>query len=88
MDRGEILLIAIESFAKLGLFAIFLLPTYLINRDYSHFPKVQQGYVAPSKIEIKCQDLDGNGELETIMKYNDKQYLLREVNGKPFVTEY
>lgn len=88
MDRGEILLRVIESFATLGLFATFLLPTYLINRDYSHFPKVQQGYVAPSKLEIDVRDLDGNGELETTMKYNDKQYLLREVNGKPFVTEY
>ena len=50
--------------------------------------QVQQGYVAPSKLEIQCQDLDGNGEPETIMRIGDKPYLLREVNGKPVISAY
>ncbi|MEK6863593.1 MAG: hypothetical protein AABW53_02755 [Nanoarchaeota archaeon] len=49
---------------------------------------VQQGYIAPSKLEIECKDLDGNGELESIMKIGDKPYLLREVDGKPVLSAY
>ena len=30
--------------------------------------QVQQGYIAPNRLEIQCKDLDGNGELETIMR--------------------
>lgn len=50
--------------------------------------KVEQGYIAPSKLEIQCKDLDGNGIPETIMKIGNKSYLLREVNGKPVISEY
>ena len=50
--------------------------------------KVQQGYIAPSKLEIECEDLDGNGEPETIMRIGDKPYLLREVDGKPVLSAY
>lgn len=50
--------------------------------------EVQQGYIAPSKLEIECKDLDGNGEPETIMKIGDKPYLLREVDGKPVISAY
>ena len=50
--------------------------------------EVQQGYVAPSKLEIECKDLDGNGEPETIMRVGDKPYLLREVDGKPVLSAY
>lgn len=50
--------------------------------------QVQQGYVAPSKLEIQCKDLDGNGEDEVIMRIGDKPYLLREVDGKPMISAY
>ena len=50
--------------------------------------QVQQGYIAPSKLEIECKDLDGNGEPETIMRIGDKPYLLREVDGKPIISAY
>ena len=33
--------------------------------------QVQQGYIASSRLEIDCKDLDGNGESETIMKIGD-----------------
>lgn len=49
---------------------------------------VQQGYIAPSELEIECKDLDGNGEPETIMTIGDKPYLLREVDGKPVLSAY
>ena len=50
--------------------------------------QVQQGCIAPSKLEIECKDLDGNGEPETIMKIGNKPYLLREVDGKPVISAY
>jgi hypothetical protein len=50
--------------------------------------QVQQGYIAPSKLEIQCKDLDGNGEDEVIMRIGDKPYLLREIDGKPVISAY
>ncbi|MBS3072462.1 hypothetical protein J4477_01345 [Candidatus Pacearchaeota archaeon] len=50
--------------------------------------QVQQGYIAPSILEIKCEDLDGNREFETIMKIGDVDYLLREIEGKPILSRY
>ena len=58
------------------------------SRRIPRIEQVQQGYIAPSKLEIECEDLDGNGELETIMKVGDKSYLLREVDGKPVISAY
>jgi hypothetical protein len=50
--------------------------------------KIQQGYIAPNKLEVETKDLDGNGELETIMKIDGKSYLLRDANGKPVLSTY
>ncbi len=55
--------------------------------------KVQQDCIAPSRLEIKCTDFDGNGEPETqVFIANDKgnkiPYLLREVDGKPVLSPY
>jgi len=50
--------------------------------------EVQSGYIAPSRLEIECRDLDGNGESETIMKIGDQAYLLREIDGKPVISAY
>lgn len=40
---------------------------YLV-KYYRTPSKVQQGYVVPSKLEIKLQDLDGNEQKEVLMK--------------------
>ena len=50
--------------------------------------EVQQGYVAPSRLEIKCEDLDKNGKPETMMKIDDQHYLLREIDGNPVLSAY
>lgn len=51
--------------------------------------QVQQGYVNPSKLEIKLKDLDRNGIDEVIMKYGGKPYLLKlDEQGKPQVQDY
>lgn len=49
---------------------------------------IQKGYIAPGKLEIIMTDLDKNGELETVMKVGKDTYLLREINGKPVLSEY
>ena len=51
--------------------------------------KVQQGFVAPSDLEIECEDLDGNGEPETIERIKGTPYLLKwNENGRPVLLEY
>jgi hypothetical protein len=50
--------------------------------------EVQEGYISPNKIKIFCNDLDGNGELETLMRIGDEAYLLREVDGRPVLSTY
>ncbi|MCD4760131.1 hypothetical protein K8R33_04560 [archaeon] len=50
--------------------------------------QVQQGFIAPNKLEIQCKDLDGNGEPETIIKIGEESYLLRDVDGKPVLSAY
>jgi hypothetical protein len=75
----------------LGMIAGLGLGAYLHFSDPRVIPsksKVQDGFVAPSKIEILCGDLDKNGEPETLMKIGTKHYLLREVSGKPVISTY
>jgi hypothetical protein len=61
---------------------------YLDNR-IPRADQVQSSYAIPNKLEIKLEDLDGNGEKETIMRYDGKSYLLRlDSNGKPTVDAY
>ncbi len=73
----------------IGAIAGFTINTAITNKNYIPKTKqVQQGYIAPSKLEIECKDLDGNGEPETIMRIGDKPYLLREVDGKPVLSDY
>ena len=49
---------------------------------------VQSGYIAPSQLEVKCDDLDGDGAPETILKIGEEIYSLREVEGKPVLSVY
>ena len=50
--------------------------------------RVESGYVIPSKLEIDCQDLDGNGTPETILKYEGKTYLFMYLGQQPLITPY
>ena len=50
---------------------------------------VQQGYVVPSKLEIKLQDLDGNGKPEVLLNYDGREYILTlDSRGKPRIQLY
>ncbi|MDP1696073.1 MAG: hypothetical protein Q8L29_04110 [archaeon] len=50
--------------------------------------EVQEGYIAPSRLRIDCEDLDKNGKLETFIYIDKTPYLFREVNGKPTLSPY
>ncbi|MEM4260264.1 MAG: hypothetical protein QXG00_03435 [Candidatus Woesearchaeota archaeon] len=84
---GYLMKRAVLPFAVITLTQVAAL-TLFYKKTIPEINKVQQGYIAPSKLEIKCKDLDGNGEPETIMKIGDKPYLLREVDGKPVLSPY
>ncbi len=60
---------------------------YLTN-SIPNLSNVQSGYIAPSQLRVRTADLDKNGELETIMQVDGKDYLLREVNGRPLLSPY
>lgn len=49
---------------------------------------VQSGYVTPKDIRVESRDLNGDGQLETLIKIKEKSYLLLEREGKPAVLEY
>ena len=89
------------AYIGFGILGALIIPTAVANiyqglRGHSAFDghripqieQVQEGYVSPSKLEIFCKDLDGNGEPETIMRIGDKPYLLREVDGEPVISAY
>ena|SRR3989344_2823605 len=51
--------------------------------------KVQSGYAIPRDLGIETSDLDGNGELETIIKYKVRPFLLRiDDIERPVVQSY
>jgi hypothetical protein len=50
---------------------------------------VQEGYVNPRNLEIKTEDLDKDGNKETILEYGNKSYLFRvDENEKPYISEF
>ena len=50
--------------------------------------EVDQGFIAPNRLEIQLKDLDGNGLPETILKVDEDQYLVREIDGRPILSRY
>ena len=55
--------------------------------------KVQENYIIPSKLEIKCEDIDKYGKInlpETYLNYNGKSYLFKfdSTNQKPVCIPY
>jgi hypothetical protein len=60
-----------------GLAGFFASRTFTTQSNYiPKADKVQDGYVAPNSLEVTLQDLDNNGEKETIVKVDGKPYLL------------
>ncbi len=49
---------------------------------------LQQGFIPPSKLQVKLEDEDKNGKLETILQIDGKKYMLRDVLGIPTLSAY
>ncbi len=50
---------------------------------------VQEGYVNPSRLEIKLEDKNNDKKYETLLNYNGVSYLLKvDENSRPFVSSY
>lgn len=62
------------------------------NQPFNRIPrgnKVQAGYVDPSKLEIGVQDLEKNGQKETILRYDGTNYLFTlDEQGKPKIQSF
>ncbi len=75
----------------LGFLTGYVLSQAYIDRT-NYIPRVrqvQQGYAIPNKLEIKVEDLDLNGEKESILKYDGKSYLLQvDEQNRPYIAEY
>jgi len=60
-----------------------------ISKYYSQKDsRIQSGYVNPRHTEVESKDLDGDGKLETVLRIDDKPYLLKDVNGRPRLSPY
>ena len=73
-----------------GIGIAIMAPNILLRSNY--IPRennVQNGFVIPSKLEIKLEDIDNNGEKEVLMVYDGQNYLLRlDEQGKPIAQGY
>ncbi len=59
------------------------------SRDISQIGKVESGFVDPSKLEVKLDDINRNGKNETHLVYDGIDYLLElSEEGKPMIVEY
>ena len=86
-----------NSFAK-GV--ISTLPPYLLGMTLGYLlankapstlgaENMEPGYVNPSGLEIKVDDLNNNGQRELQLRYEGKSYMLKlDVKGQPFVQAY
>ena len=60
----------------------------LSDRVIPTVEQVQSGHVNPSDLEVQCKDLDGDGNMETILKIGDKTYFLQTADGEPNLIKY
>lgn len=73
------------------IFLLFGAGYFLGYRDarIPNIDHVQPGSIAPSRLEIQCEDLDGNGEIETIIRVDNRPYRLEhDENGNPRFAKY
>jgi hypothetical protein len=71
----------------LGIMAINTL-TYGVLTYVNKYSDLKEGYVSPRDISIRCKDIDYDGKLETIIKINDKPYLLMIKDEKPGLYDF
>jgi len=83
-DKGWMMMVIIQLSALVSISAC-----YFTSNTIPNDTKIQRGYAIPGKLEIKTEDMDKNGEKETILKYNGNPYLLTlDETGKPQIKSY
>ena len=74
----------------------YLAGTYITEHYIEHIKKIdvptekniEQGYVVPSELEFKCQDLDQNGKKETIIIYKGDRFAFKVEGNKLVASKY
>jgi len=86
--KERLYIVALELGAAIGVTSVGLyLHGDLVSRPNPD--SVESGYVMPQDLEIRVQDADKNGLAETVLQYQNKNYLLKvDTTGKPVVVEY
>ena len=85
-NRGENVIVAIIS-----TIIAYSIGWYFGTKVPNSIPQpknVQEGFVNLGTLEIKLQDIDGNGKNEVVMKYNGVNYLLTLEKERPEVRDY
>ena len=87
---GKIALVAIWMFnAFIWGFNVRGCADHASDRYIPSDSKVAAGYVAPSKLEVKCKDIDGRDGKETVLKVNGVEYLLKyDVDSVPRIYKF
>lgn len=49
---------------------------------------VEEGYIAPNRVEVLCYDHDSMGLPETEVRIDGRPFLLREVDGDPVLSKF
>ena len=76
--------------AAVGILGFSMGKLFIPDRKIPSTSEVDSNCIAPSLLEIKCKDLDGNGKPETIMNIDSvhpKSYILRwDDKGNPVLS--
>lgn len=90
LGTGTLVGVGIAILASLIVTGISKSVDYFSRNIIPDTSRVEQGYVIPSKLEIKVMDLDGKGRGQTVLRYDGKNYLLKLQGDlqKPTVLDY
>ncbi|MBI4447820.1 hypothetical protein HY643_02475 [Candidatus Woesearchaeota archaeon] len=80
MEKDDLLTVGVLA-AGAGFFAGVTFMFAMARTNQKIIPPdmtVQTGYVIPGELKIKMDNLDGIGELETILIYKGQQFLFKE----------
>ncbi|MBW2990238.1 hypothetical protein KY348_00875 [Candidatus Woesearchaeota archaeon] len=74
---------------KVGLIAYLSLAAFVGVSKETSKKRIEEGHVEPRKAKIIQEDLNNNGKLETLLKYDGKSYMLMlNEQGRPVIRNY
>jgi hypothetical protein len=72
----------------LGIASLVGMASYLLIQHSHVNNNIQEGHINPAQVRMYSQDLNNDGKYETVMKIDTTYYLLRQIEGKPVISEY